>query len=168
MKQLERHAWWVFFIFGILAIVTAPIMLSGNPPNPPSPQFTTGMALEQMKTKLPGLDLYISSMSTQLGNFMLALGVLLAGVAAFPYRKGERWSWFATWTVPSLLVIQLANSLRSGGHGWQEDAALIPVTLAALLVPYRRFFRPTGSSAHRSSTSARGLAGLRSRRPPSC
>jgi uncharacterized membrane protein HdeD (DUF308 family) len=136
----ERHAWWLFFIFGLLVIIAAPINLTGNPPDPPSPQSTTGMSLSEMKVKMPGLDVYLDSIARQLGNFMLTAGVLLTGMAAFPYRKGERWAWFAAWTVPVLLAIQLGNGIRSGGLGWQVDAAFIPVALAGLLLPFRRFF----------------------------
>ncbi len=145
-RAWERHAWWIFFIFGVLAIMAAPINLAGNPPNPPSPQATTGMSLHEMTVKIPGLDSYVGSISRQLGNFMFAMGVLLAAIAAFPYRKGERWAWFAAWTVPVLLAIQLANS--RGGLGWQADAALIPITVAGLFLPFRRFFsRPAGTKS---------------------
>ena len=137
-----RHAWWIFFIFGILVVISAPLNLAGTPPNPPSPQTTTGMTLHEMTVKIPGLDVYISGVATQLGNFMLAMGVLLSAIAAFPYRKGEKWAWFAAWTVPVLLTIQLMNS--RGGLGWQADAAFIPVALAGLFLPVRRFFGPRG------------------------
>jgi uncharacterized membrane protein HdeD (DUF308 family) len=143
-RRWERHAWWVFFIFGVLVVIAAPINLAGNPPNPPSPQATTGMSLSEMKEKMPGLNIYLDSVARQLGNFMLAMGVLLAAIAAFPYRKGEKWAWFAAWTVPALLAIQLVNGLRSGGLGWQADAAFIPVALAGLFLPFRRFFRRSG------------------------
>jgi hypothetical protein len=143
-RSWERNAWWVFLIFGVLVLVAAPINLAGAPPDPPSPQATTGMSLSEMKAKMPGLDVYLDSIARQLGNFMFAAGVLLTAIAAFPYRKGERWAWFAAWTVPVLLVIQLANGLRSGGLGWQADAAFIPVALAGLLVPFRRFFPRRG------------------------
>lgn len=133
-----RHAWWIFFILGVLTIIAAPINLAGNPPDPPSPQATTGMSLHEMTGKIPGLDIYVASISRQLGNFMLAMGVLLAAIAAIPYRKGERWAWFALWTVPVLLTIQTINS--RGGFGWQADAGFVPLTLAALLLPIRRFF----------------------------
>jgi uncharacterized membrane protein HdeD (DUF308 family) len=138
----ERHAWWIFFLLGVLTVISAPIGLAGVPPNPPSPEATTGLSLDQMAQRIPGFHAYITSIARQLGNFMLASGVLMTLVAAFPYRKGERWAWFAAWTMPVLLAIQLANS--HGGLGWQADAALIPITVAALLLSFRHFFgRPS-------------------------
>ena len=60
------------------------------------------------------------------------------GIAAFPYRKGEKWAWYTCWIIPVLLIIQLVNS--RGGHGWQEDFAGIFVALAGLFMPFRKFF----------------------------
>ena len=137
-KSYQKYAWIILFIFGMLWLIAAPINLLGTPPNPPSPEGTTGLTLDQMEARIPGLHGYISSISRQLGNFMLAMGVLLMGVAAVPYRKGEKWAWYTCWILPVLLVIQLANS--QGGFGWQADAGSLVVVLAGLFLPYRKFF----------------------------
>ena len=137
-KGYVKYAWIIFFVFGFLAVITAPILLSGRPPDPPSPEGTTGLTLPEMDTRIPGILGYISSISTQLGNFMLAMGVLLMGIAAVPYRKGEKWAWYTCWILPVLLVIQLVNS--RGGLGWQADFVGLLVALAGLFMPYRKFF----------------------------
>jgi hypothetical protein len=133
-----KYAWIIFFVFGLLWVAAAPINLRGTPPNPPSPEGTTGLTLNQLDARIPGIHGYISSISRQLGNFMLAMGVLIMGIAAIPYRKGEKWAWYICWILPVSLVIQLANS--RGGFGWQADFAFIFVLLAGLLMPYRKFF----------------------------
>jgi hypothetical protein len=137
-KALEKHAWIIIFVFGLLTLTAAPINLLGHVPDPPSPEGTTGLTLDQMDARIPGLHSFVSSISTQLGNFMLAMGVLLTGVAAMPYRKGEKWAWYTCWILPVLLVIQLVNS--RGGFGWQADAGSLVVVLAGLFLPFRKFF----------------------------
>ena len=137
-KRYVKYAWIIFFVFGFLAVITAPILFTGHPPNPPSPEGMTGLTLEEMDARIPGMRGFLSSISVQLGNFMLAMGVLLMGIAAFPYRKGERWAWYTCWSLPVLLVIQLANS--RGGHGWQADLVSLLLALAGLIMPYRKFF----------------------------
>jgi hypothetical protein len=137
-KGYVKYAWIIFFVFGFLTVIAAPINLLGKPPNPPSPKTLTGLTLEEMNARIPGILGYVSSISTQLGNFMLAMGVLLMGIAAVPYRKGEKWAWYTCWIIPILLVIQLVNS--RGGLGWQADFAGIFVALAGLFMPYRKFF----------------------------
>lgn len=137
-KKYEGYAWIIIFIFGLLFVIAAPINLLGTPPNPPSPQGTTGLTLSEMDAQLPGLFVYISSISRQLGNFLLTTGVLLMGIAAMPYRKGEKWAWFILWILPLCLIIQLINS--QGGSGWQADFVSLVLVLASLFLPYRKFF----------------------------
>ena len=60
------------------------------------------------------------------------------GIAAIPFKKGERWAWYVFWILPVFVLIQLANS--QGGFGWQADAAFLVVILAGLLLSYRKFF----------------------------
>jgi hypothetical protein len=146
-KGYQKYAWIILFIFGLLWIVAAPINLSGTPPNPPSPEGTTGLSLDQMEARIPGLLSYISSISRQMGNFMLALGVLIMSTAAVPYRKGEKWAWTICWILPVSLVIQLVNS--RGSSGWQADFAFIFVLLAGLFMPIRKFFPKQQAAAQR-------------------
>ena len=128
---MRNHAWLIFFLLGVGAVIAAPIGLAGRPPDPPSPEETLGMSLDELSERVPGISTYIGSIARQLGNFMLAMGVLLAAVAAGPFRRGERWAWTTMWVIPILLAIQFLNSRF--GRLWQLDAGLIPVTIAALL-----------------------------------
>jgi len=140
-EWIRDKTWIVFLVFGILDVIAAPIQLTGRPPDPPSPEGTTGLTLDEIGRRVPGISAYIASESRQLGNFMLVSGVLMALVAAVPFRKGERWAWYGMWTAPLLLLIQFLNS--NFGSGWWADLGLLPVTLAALLAPYRKFFPRT-------------------------
>ncbi len=137
-KPFQKYAWIIIFVFGVLWVIAAPINLQGRPPDPPSPEGTTGLTLDQMEARIPGIHSYIGSISRQLGNFMLALGVLIMGIGAVPYRKGEKWAWYVCWILPVSLIIQLVNS--RGGFGWQADFAFIFVLLAGLFMPFRKFF----------------------------
>lgn len=138
LSKFQKHAWLIFFVMGVGALLGAPILLLGNPPDPPSPATVTGLTKNELAERIPGLPRYISSISRQLGNFILAFGVLLVAIAAVPFRKAERWAWYALWVVPVMLLIQFINS--DFGLGWWLDLGLVPVTLAGLLLPYRRFF----------------------------
>lgn len=135
---IEKYAWVIMFMFGFLCLVAAPVNLFGAPPNPPSPEGTTGLTLGEMDDRIPGMGNYIAGISTQMGNFLLAMGVLLMGISAVPYRKGEKWAWFVSWTLPVTLLIQLANS--RGGLGWQADLGALVLVLAGLVIPFRKFF----------------------------
>lgn len=133
-----RRAWLLFFSLGVLAAIAAPILLLGNAPDPPSPEGFTGLSSDEIAARIPGMPGYISSISTQLGNFMLTSGVLMAAIAIGPFRRGEKWAWYAFWVVPLMLLIQFLNS--RGGLGWQFDLGLFFLMIAGLLWPFRLFF----------------------------
>lgn len=134
----SKTAWLLFFALGALSVVAAPIQLLGNPPDPPSPQGFTGLSSEEIAARIPGMRGYTSSIARQLGNFMLATGLLWMAIAAMPFRKGERWAWWAMWTAPLAILVQLLNS--RGGSGWQVDLVFVLGTTAGLIWPFRRFF----------------------------
>lgn len=146
-KRYEKYAWMIIFLFGLLAVIASPINLSGKPPNPPSPEGLTGLTLDEMEAQIPGIRRYVGGISRQLGNFMLAMGVLIMGVAAVPYRKGERWAWYTCWIIPILLAIQIVNSLATGGFLWQVELAAMFFALMGLLLPFREFFPRARSEA---------------------
>ncbi len=133
-----RYAWLLFFMLGVLSVIAAPIMLLGHPPDPPSPEGFTGLSSDEIAARIPGMPGYVSSISTQLGNFILTSGVLMAAMAAGPFRRGEKWAWYVFWVVPLMLFIQFLNS--RGGTGWQLDLGLFFATIAGLLWPFRLFF----------------------------
>lgn len=133
-----RRAWLLFFGLGVVAAIAAPLLLLGNAPDPPSPEGFTGLSAAALAARIPGIAGYISSISTQMGNFMLTSGVLMAAIAFGPFRRGEKWAWYAFWVVPLMLLIQFLNS--RGGLGWQVDLGLFFVMIGGLLWPYRLFF----------------------------
>ena len=152
-KGYAKHVWIVFLVFGIGAAIGGLIILAGVVQvDPPSAERTTGLTLDQIAARVPGMDAYVSGLARQLGNFMIAMGVLLTAVAAVPFRRGERWAWYACLIMPVLVFIQLANSFAiydfaSGGFLWQLDVASLLVALAGLLLPYRKFFPKAQAAA---------------------
>jgi hypothetical protein len=133
-----RRAWLLFFVLGVIAVIAAPILLLGFPPDPPSPERFTGLSSTEIAARIPGMSGYVSSIATQLGNFMLTSGVLIAAVAFGPFRRQEKWAWYAFWVIPLMLLVQFLNS--RGGLGWQFDLGLFFVMIAGLLWPFRLFF----------------------------
>jgi hypothetical protein len=107
---------------------------------PANAYMTSRASPSLLEAQIPG-HTFIGGISVQLGNFMLATGALLTGIAAFPYRRGEKWAWAACWIIAVLLIIQLVNNLATGGFLWQLDLAVLVLVLAGLLLPYRTFFR---------------------------
>ena len=136
--ETRSRAWILFFVLGILFVPAAFIQMSGRPPDPPSLEGTTGLTSDQIAARIPGISDYIASLSRQMGNFMLTLGILMAAIAAVPFRRGEKWAWYALWVAPLMLLIQFLNSRF--GSGWWADLGFAVGSAAGLLLSYRRFF----------------------------
>lgn len=71
-----------------------------------------------------------------------SIGVGLFGVliTLIPYRRRERWAWFALWFYPAFWVVHVAGRLPpSKDHVHQ--VIFIVLSLAGLLLPVREFFR---------------------------
>jgi len=76
-------------------------------------------------------------------TWALAYALLGLVVTLGPYRRGERWAWWAL--LVSMLVPQLLSLLRvpmlATTQGAQTPATLLALTLLALLCGVPRFFR---------------------------
>jgi len=70
--------------------------------------------------------------STGLGLF----GVLMA---AFPFRRRERWAWYAFWFYPVFWSVHLVDRLPPGTDHVHQVVFLV-LSLAALLVTIGQFF----------------------------
>jgi len=71
---------------------------------------------------------------------------LFGGLVAFvPFRRRERWAWFALWFYPAFWVIHLVARLPPGKDHIHQ-VVFIVLSLAGLLLPVREFFRPGTAS----------------------
>ena len=61
------------------------------------------------------------------------------GIAVKPFRKGERWAWYASLMWPVTFLAIIASDL-SFGFLPPAVAVATPVSIAGLLLPYRKFF----------------------------
>lgn len=74
---------------------------------------------------------------------LASIGVGLFGglLALIPFRRRERWAWFALWFYPVFWVAHLIGGLPPGKDHIHQ-VVFIVLSLAGLLLPAREFFRP--------------------------
>lgn len=77
-----------------------------------------------------------------LGFLGAGLGLLAAIVSAIPFRRGERWAWYALWLFPVAIGAVAARMLIDQFVLWSYYGLLAVLATAALLIPFRRFVRP--------------------------
>jgi hypothetical protein len=89
----------------------------------------------------------VARLASAVVRFYAALGisaaVLIMGVAATSYRRGERWAWYAFWVLPLCATLDFAtlgaySALTIRNAAW--DLTLLSLALIGLIVPYQAFF----------------------------
>ena len=117
-RAYEKYGWMILAVSAIFGIVAAVL------------------------TTLPPLSWFADPVIILAYSLMGALGITWAGFNAFalvlaliPFRRGERWAWYALWMLPLLWLslFALAPDLRL-------YLALAIVTAVGLILPYQRFF----------------------------
>jgi hypothetical protein len=83
--------------------------------------------------------------------YMRAIGVASIGMGLFgvlitmiPYRRRERWAWFALWYYPLFWTAHLLGGLPPG-KDHVHQVVFILLSLAGLLLPAREFFPRRGT-----------------------
>ena len=117
----ERYGWMILSASALLGILAA------------------------LVTTLPPISWFWDPLYTSAYSIMGALGAALVGfnvfalvLTAIPFRREERWAWFALWMLPLMWASQFVLS---------ADVAylvLAMLTTAGLLLPFRRFFPGPG------------------------
>jgi hypothetical protein len=73
------------------------------------------------------------------GLASVGLGVFGLLLAVVPFRRGERWAWFALWFYPVFWLAHLVFGLPPGTDHVHQIVFIV-LSLAGLLLPVRQFF----------------------------
>jgi len=147
----------------------------GTSPNPISPRFSSQSAgsMPRMRpwradpdTNRHGRDLsQLMSIDPKFASFLASTlvddGISGVGLAVFgmvvsmtSYRKGEKWAWYVSWSMPiGILAAQLNVCALTGSiMVIYLAAAFTLVSVLALLLPYRQFFLESPMASRDSQT----------------
>jgi len=101
----------------------------------------TGRAWGQFALQDPEVASLYSMDLGVLGVLGAGFGVLAAVVSVIPYRRGERWAWYALLLFPITIggvAVRMLVDQYSAGYYY---AGLTTVALVAMLIPIRNFVR---------------------------
>jgi hypothetical protein len=79
------------------------------------------------------------------GLASIGLGLFGGLIAIIPYRRGERWAWWALWFYPVFWTVHLVGGLPPG-KDHVHQLVFIALSLAGLLLPVRPNFRAHGDA----------------------
>lgn len=147
MDTLRQRAWWVLVLFAFVLVLFGLTDIAGGVAADPGITLgLSGMTLAEVEAAGPtAFRLYDFTTRTQ-GLALLVMGGLLAAILLIPYRRGERWAWYAAWSVPAWAMAVLAMYLVAGTAADQPPPPPMvsaPITAAigtvVLLLDRRRF-----------------------------
>jgi peptidoglycan/LPS O-acetylase OafA/YrhL len=101
MSRLRRHAWWGLLAVSVLvAIFGVTDIAAGAAADVGIPQGLTGRTIEELEQE--SADAYrMFDFGIRTNGWTLAvLGTLLSILVLIPFRRGERWAWWALWALP--------------------------------------------------------------------
>lgn len=74
------------------------------------------------------------------GLALIGVGLFGGLIAVIPFRRRERWAWWALWFYPAFWMIHLVGGLPPGKDHLHQFV-FIALSLVGLLVPVRPYFR---------------------------
>lgn len=143
-KFYEKHAWIIFLIIGLIIILGGIPHMLGINTDPRLVQSISGETIESLRALSPNhfnlYDFYFRSG----GLSDLGVAFFIIAISVFAYRKGEKWSWYAFWFVPTFFLTFIVLSLALPTD---SQSTLIPplvvftlISILGLLLPIKNFF----------------------------
>ena len=143
IEKAQKHAWKLLFALGVFFLVFALPALLGVDPDPIHSERIMGMTLEELKASDPKFfDVYVFD-TRNVGLLLLVFAILAMAISATAYRRGEKWAWYALWSVPVWFIGSAAISLSVEPP---VSVLLPPIMVFAILgllgqvLSYRKFF----------------------------
>jgi len=151
VKGYEKYGWVILFLFWALHLVLSArdffpslqdLCLACVPGAQTPIQTVTGLTWSQLVSSNPKFANFLGS--TLVDDGISGVGLALFGmVVSFTgYRKGEKWAWYVSWSMPiGILAAQLNVYALTGSIMVIYLATVFTiVSLLALLLPLRQFF----------------------------
>jgi hypothetical protein len=100
-----------------------------------------GRTWEEFARQDPDVAYLLSRQLQTLGTLGAGFGVLAAVTALVPYRRGERWAWYALWLFPITIGAVAARMLVDQYSAGYYYAGLTVVAVLGLVLTIRDFVR---------------------------
>src|SRR5229473_1981035 len=147
----QKYAWTLLFVFWALHLVLSvrdffpslqDFCLACLPGSQTAIQSSTGMAWSQLATTNSRFANFLASALVDDGISGVGLAIFGMIVSMTSFRRGEKWAWYVSWSMPiGILAAQLNVFLLTGSVMVIVLAvAFVLASLLALFLPYRQFF----------------------------
>lgn len=140
-KAYSRYAWVILVVMGLLELQFALTLILSGP-----------AAIDNANLEIQGLPwkeisatskeaILIEYVARSWGMAEVLAAITMVVIAAVPFRKVERWSWYFSWIFPAFYLMTVLRNLLVGATSVVLiDSVGAIIFSAALLLPYRKFF----------------------------
>ncbi len=147
-RWYERYAWIILFLVAVIfALFGLGDIILGTAADPAIVEGITGMTPEEIGVEDPRILVLVDQQVRAGGAVFMVFGILAAVIAWTSFRGGERWAWYALWTLPLLNVLIFLTQYTS----FDLSTGVLPppllsapvflaIAVVGLLLPVRRFF----------------------------
>ena len=135
-NRVPRASWIILAIIAMLTILSG-LWVGLTPVG--SQTELSGRTWEQFAAADPEMATIYAMDLSLLGMSLTAFAILGTIVALIPYRRGERWAWFALWLIPLVhggVALRMLIDQYSAGYVY---LGLFVISLIGILIPIRRF-----------------------------
>src|SRR6267378_6999584 len=150
-RPSARYAWTLLFVFWALHLVLSvrdffpslqDLCLACLPGAQTAIQSSTGVTWSQLASTNPRIASFLASTFIDDGISGVGLAVFGMIVSLTSFRKGEKWAWYASWSMPiGILAAQLNVYLLTGSVlVIVLGVVFVLFSLLALFLPFRQFF----------------------------
>lgn len=149
MARLQRHAWWGLLVLTVLVLLFGiGDVIIGFEWDPGIPLGLTGMTPAQLASESPSAYRLLDFGVRGGGASLVVISTLLTTVLLIPFRRNERWGWWAMWALPawatSVFLLNLAFGVTPGQAPpppMISGPIIAGIAAAILIVSAPRFFR---------------------------
>ena len=154
MAWLQRHAWWGLVVMSVIVgLFGVTDVIGGVTADPGIPLGLTGMTLGELEADSAQAYRLLDFMVRAGGVHLIVMGGLMTAVLLFAFRRGQRWAWWAMWTLPawaaSVFVLNFAYGVAPGQAlppPMISGPIFAVLAAAILLVSAPRFFSDRAST----------------------
>ncbi len=151
IKGYGNYGWAILFVFWALHLVLSArdflpnlqdVCLACASGAQTPIQAVTGITWGRLVSSNPKFASFLASTLVDDGISGVGLAVFGMVVSLTGYRKGEKWAWYVSWSMPiGILAAQLNVYALTGSVMVIYLAAVFTImSVLALLLPYRQFF----------------------------
>lgn len=159
-RGLTSRAGWIFlFIDGsMLGAVSLGWLVRGRVFDRELYETIGGVSWTLMRALDASVIKLVSMLVRVAGALGVVTSILAIAISVVPYRRGERWAWYAMWALPLGSTLDLAVLAAYGGLSLRValwDVQMLAFSLVGLVLPYRVFFGETSGERNEPSRNPR-------------